>query len=102
MDFDTMSEAQIKDLFIGLRQSVMDDDYNDEENAAYFTLLEYVVSKYGQEAANDWNLEADLSSKRVESPVGSSPSSKEPSSNGQMFSWPLVIAAAAILFMWRK
>ena len=100
MDFSTLSKSQIKDLFIGLRQSVTDGEYNEEENTAYFTLLEYVVTMYGQSTADDWNLEADLAGKRVESPVGSS-SSKASNSEGKAFPWWAVIAAA-VLLMWRK
>lgn len=100
MDFSTLSKSQIKDMFIGLRQAVTDGDYNEEENTAYFILLEYVVTTYGQTTADDWNLEADLAGKRVESPVGS-PSSKASNSEGKAFPWWL-LGATAVLFMWRK
>lgn len=100
MDFSTLSDSQLKDLFMGLRQSVTDGVYNAEEDTAYFTLLEYIVATKGQSIADDWNLEADLASKRVESPVGST-SSKASSNNGNSFPWWL-LGAAAVVFMWRK
>ena len=100
MDFSTLSDSQLKDLFMGLRQSVTDGIYSAEEDTAYFTLLEYVVATKGQAIVDDWNLEADLASKRVESPVGSA-SSKPPSTNGKTFPWWL-IAFPVALYLWRK
>ena len=97
MDYSTLSNQHLYNLFLELRKDILDGEYNEELLTAYYSLLEYVVATKGQDVADTWTKDADLASKHEQA----SPDYRPPADNGNSFPWWLV-GAAAVLFMWRK
>ena len=90
MDFSEKSESEIKDLYIKLRQLVTDGEYDANSNQAYFELLEYASTEYGQEKIDRWNIEAATT---APAPVGN---------KKQKIPWLVIGTVAGILFWSRK
>ena len=104
MDWSTYSQSQVKNIFVPLRREILECQADDAcyiaepAETKYFSLIEYITVKYGNETLANWSKEADEGSKAEEEREAlPSPST----SNGKPFPWWLV-AAAAVLFMWRK